>query len=296
MRYIFFIISFTVAINPKLCTQVVTQVKAEQLGNSVLVNYYLQSEFPCEVELQVSTDGGHIFTTPTNGLSVDIGKNITQGEHLIRWEVLESMEALASSNVCFKVVAERMYAFRTVQIGNQRWMADNLNVDCFRNGDPIPEAKTAKQWQQAGQSKQPAWCYIDNDTLIGKSFGKLYNWFAVNDPRGLAPDGWHVPSDDDWTKLSNFLGGDSIAGVKLQNSQHLKHYQVSNCSEFSGLLGGSRAKDGFFYSNISTGYWWTSSDYDSWAAYGRYIKEYKIDLKTPIVPKEEGLSVRCIED
>lgn len=88
-------------------------------------------------------------------------------------------------------------AIKSIKIGNQTWMTENLNVDNFQNGDIIPEAKTTEEWEQAGKRQQPVWCYYDYDINNGKKYGKLYNWYAVNDPRGLAPKGWHIPSDEE---------------------------------------------------------------------------------------------------
>jgi uncharacterized protein (TIGR02145 family) len=104
---------------------------------------------------------------------------------------------------------------QTVTIGTQVWMTKNLDVSTFRNGDPIPEAKTDEEWKKAGENKQPAWCYYDNDPANGAKYGKLYNWYAVNDSRGLAPVGYHIPSDAEWTKLEVFLGAD--AGNKMKS-------------------------------------------------------------------------------
>ena len=106
---------------------------------------------------------------------------------------------------------------KSVKIGTQTWTTENLNVSTFRNGDPISEAKTNEEWDEAGKNKQPAWCYYENDPKNGAKYGKLYNWYAVNDPRGLAPAGWHVPSDAEWTILSDFLGGGMTAGKKMKS-------------------------------------------------------------------------------
>jgi hypothetical protein len=113
---------------------------------------------------------------------------------------------------------------QTVTIGTQVWMTKNLDVATFRNGDPIPEAKTKEEWTKAGQNKQPAWCYYDNDPANGAKYGKLYNWFAVNDPRGLAPIGYHVPTDPEWTKLTDFLGGIGVAGAKMKSKSGWNSY------------------------------------------------------------------------
>ena len=106
---------------------------------------------------------------------------------------------------------------KSVKIGTQTWTTENLNVSTFRNGYPIMEAKTNEEWNQANENKQPAWCYYENDPKNGAKYGKLYNWYAVNDPRGLAPAGWHVPSDAEWTILSDFLGGGMTAGKKMKS-------------------------------------------------------------------------------
>jgi uncharacterized protein (TIGR02145 family) len=98
---------------------------------------------------------------------------------------------------------------QTVTIGNQVWMTKNLDVSSFRNGDPIPEAKSSDEWYKAGREGKPVWCYYNNNSQNGVKYGKLYNWFAVADPRGLAPEGWKIPSKEDFTTLW-FGGNDSI--------------------------------------------------------------------------------------
>jgi uncharacterized protein (TIGR02145 family) len=105
-----------------------------------------------------------------------------------------------------------------IKIGPQIWATKNLDVITFRNGDTIPEAKTNEEWKKAGEEGKPAWCYYDNDPENGKKYGKLYNWYAVNDPRGLAPKGWHVPSDAEWIVLIDYLGGEEVAGTKMKSS------------------------------------------------------------------------------
>lgn len=97
-----------------------------------------------------------------------------------------------------------------VTIGNQTWMTKNLDVSTFRNGDTIPEIQDVNEWAKAGQEGRPAWCYYDNDTVKGKRCGKLYNWYAVIDPRGLAPAGYHIPTREEWTVLDKFIDGNSI--------------------------------------------------------------------------------------
>lgn len=133
---------------------------------------------------------------------------------------------------------------QTVTIGTQVWMNKNLDVSTFRNGDPIPQAKTEQDWLAAKNNKQPAWCYYENKSENGAKFGKLYNWYAVNDARGLAPVGFHVPSDEEWMKLIDYLGGENLAGIKMKEKEmpkteiyfeeeggynELKYVPCSNC-------------------------------------------------------------------
>jgi hypothetical protein len=96
-------------------------------------------------------------------------------------------------------------------------MTKNLDVEKFNNGDPIPHVKTEEDWKKAGENKQPAWCYYDNDQGNGTKYGKLYNWYAVNDPRGLAPVGFHIPTNYEWEILINYLGGEYQAGKKMKS-------------------------------------------------------------------------------
>jgi uncharacterized protein (TIGR02145 family) len=133
-----------------------------------------------------------------------------------------------------------------VTIGTQVWMTKNLNVDKFRNGDPIPEAQTQEEWLKAKKNHQPAWCYADNDPANGKKYGKLYNWYAVNDSRGLAPLGWHIPSEDEWKTLRDYTGGGLNDDKKLKSGEiftniiielggynSTKWVPCSNCSYWS---------------------------------------------------------------
>ena len=101
--------------------------------------------------------------------------------------------------------------FKSRTIGTQEWMVKNLDVVTFRNGDSIREVRSIDEWYLAGLHKEPAWCYYENDSKMGERYGKLYNWFAVVDPRGLAPDGWHIPSNREWEVLHNFIGPKSRA-------------------------------------------------------------------------------------
>jgi len=182
-----------------------------------------------------------------------------------------------------------------VNIGTQVWMTKNLNVSTFRNGDPIPQAKTGYEWKEAGENKRPAWCYYNNDPANGIKYGKLYNWYAVNDPRGLAPAGYHIPSVAEWIKLVDYLGGREKAAPKMKSKQGwAEDFNGTNSSGFSGLPGGNRSSNGTIYD--SGGFWWSSSESGSSTACSRVLVSYYSSLGIHFNKKEEGLSVRCLRD
>jgi uncharacterized protein (TIGR02145 family) len=186
--------------------------------------------------------------------------------------------------------------YKTVKIGNQTWMTENLNVDRFRNGDLIPEAKTGDEWELAGKNKQPAWCYYDNDPANGEKYGKLYNWFAVNDSRGLAPAGYHVPSDSEWITLSAYLGGENVAGDKMKSSSGWnENGNGTNSSGFSGLPGGNCGSVGSFSIGLN-GYWWSSSEFGTFNAWYRDLDYKRGDAYRESFNKTIGFSVRCLKD
>jgi uncharacterized protein (TIGR02145 family) len=184
-----------------------------------------------------------------------------------------------------------------VTIGTQVWSSKNLDVSTFRNGDPIPQAKTREEWQKAGENKQPAWCYYDNDPANGTKYGKLYNRYAVNDPRGLAPRGWHVPSDAEWTTLTNYLGGEDVAGDKMKASKGWENNgNGTNSSGFTGLPGGFRSFNGIFLSLGSNGFWWSSSEDYTATAWDRFLNYSNSNVGRNTNDKEDGFSVRCLRD
>jgi uncharacterized protein (TIGR02145 family) len=187
--------------------------------------------------------------------------------------------------------------YEGVTIGTQIWMTKNLDVDHYRNGDSIPQVTDETEWEKLTTG---AWCYYNNDANNGTTYGKLYNWYAVNDSRGLAPSGWHVPSDAEWTTLSTYLGGLDIAGGKLKEAG-TTHWQspntaATNESGFSALPGGFRYSFGTFYSIGDYGSWWSSTKYGTSSAWSRYLNCSSSDLVRYYFYKEDGFSIRCVKD
>jgi uncharacterized protein (TIGR02145 family) len=193
-------------------------------------------------------------------------------------------------------------AVLTTTICDQTWMVKNLDVDRYRNGDPIPQVTDPIAWQNLTTG---AWCYYDHDPANGLIYGKLYNWYAVNDPRGLAPEGWHVPSHEEWTILADCLGGVNVAGGKMKETG-TAHWlapntDATNSSGFTALPGGLKLPAGNFFAVINTsGHWWSSTeaevtidDIDSWA---RNIDHNGAYIGDANQIKRCGLSVRCVRN
>lgn len=183
-------------------------------------------------------------------------------------------------------------------IGEQNWMSKNLDVSTFQNGDLIPEVNNDADWEKAGKLKQPAWCYYNNDTANEKIYGKLYNWYAVTDKRGLAPKGWHIPNEAEWAKLAAELGGERKAGSKLKSVSGWKENGYgTNETGFTGLPAGFRTGEGAFFNLSMGGYWWSSTESmpaTAWYHSVSYFLDYLSGEKSG--DKEKGYSVRCIRD
>jgi uncharacterized protein (TIGR02145 family) len=203
-------------------------------------------------------------------------------------------DTISFGRTAYTSVRENRIDIKSVRIGNQDWAAENLNVSTFRNGDPIPEAKTAEEWYAAYKESKPAWCYYNNDPENAKKYGKLYNWYCVNDPRGLTPAGWHVPSNPEWAQLIDHLGGNKSAAPKMKSSKGWSD-NGDNKSNFNGLPGGYRRPNGNFSSERLFGYWWASSEYLAANAWDR-ILYYNDTVVRSNHHKATGLSVRCIKD
>jgi uncharacterized protein (TIGR02145 family) len=187
-------------------------------------------------------------------------------------------------------------AYDTVVIGTQVWMSKNLRVSKYRNGDPIPTNLNNTDWQN---STSGAYAIYNNTTSNDSIYGKLYNWYAVADPRGLCPVGWHVPSDAEWTILENFLGGSSVAGGKMKSVSPLwasPNTGATNSSGFSGLPGGYRYDLGTYYYIGDSGFWWSSTQVSTSSAWNRYLYYNNGVVSRDYLTKRNGFSVRCVRD
>lgn len=183
----------------------------------------------------------------------------------------------------------------SIVIGTQVWMAKNLDVSQYRNGDIIPQVTDPAKWSRTTTG---AWCWYNNDSATGAVYGKLYNWYAVHDPRGLAPEGWHIPSDSEWHATGTYLGGTAGGKLKEKGITHWfdPNVDATNSTRFSGLPGGYRSEIGQYCYINYLGLWWTSSEYNLTSAWYRRLLCYSNFLDWWRFPKTMGLSVRCVEN
>jgi len=276
------------------------------------------------VTLQVSDDNGSTWSIiPADSLlSGDIGDSVMTGtgKHII-WNAGEETIAFEGTTYKFKVIADDDPAtddcidkdgniYQTVQIGDHLWMAENLKVTHYRNGDAIPHLTVNGDWTSTSSG---AYCVYDNNPANAETYGNLYNWYAVDDSRNIAPEGWHIPTDEEIKELEMALGmsqseaddtgwrgtneGSKLAGrADLWYNGDLENDPEFDTSGFSFLPGGYRhCSNGDYYGMYSTGYFWSSTE--------RYGTAWKRDLNYDSTnvnrnydSKRYGFSVRCVRD
>jgi uncharacterized protein (TIGR02145 family) len=199
--------------------------------------------------------------------------------------------------------------YKTVRIGSQWWMMENLRVTHYRNGDPIPNVTEGGAWIALSTG---AYCNNQNDTLIAAVYGRLYNWYAVGDSRNIAPEGWHVPTDDEWKQLEMYLGmsldevdnagwrGTDEAGkLKEADTTHWVSPNISatNESGFTALPGGFRNESGAFADMGHSTHFWTSTEHDVSFAWARSLYHDHANIgRYDAHGKHYGFSVRCVQD
>ena len=195
--------------------------------------------------------------------------------------------------------------YKTVIIGGQEWMAENLKTTKYDSGDPILEVTDNTQWSTLTTG---AWSYYNNDEKYNNRYGKLYNWYAADDTRNVCPAGWHVPSDEEWTVLTDYLGGESVAGGKMKTRGTIQtgtglwqhpNTAADNSSGFAGIPGGYRFGSGGFSFVGEKGCWWSTTIptvMPERGVWGRYLNYNSSSVFRGHGPVLSGFSVRCVRD
>lgn len=201
--------------------------------------------------------------------------------------------------------------YKTITIGTQTWMAENLRVTHYQNGDPIPNVKDNVVWSQLSTG---AYCSFNNTKNLDSiaTFGYLYNWFTCVDERNLCPDGWHVPSDEEWTTLVTYLdngdnefdpngtGTNGLVGGRMKEAG-TTHWAIpnqgDNSSGFTALPSGSREySDGFFYNTQRRCFYWSTSKFSNIGSFERSMSANYTSIVRQVLPNGNGMAVRCIKD
>lgn len=211
-------------------------------------------------------------------------------------------------------------AVTEVKLGNQIWSNSNLDVTKFQNGQDIPEAQSDSEWKKAAIDGTPAWCYYNQNPENGTKYGKLYNWYAVIDSRGLAPSGWHIPTDAEWEILAKTLGdgiGMNVSGIgvlgtatKMKTTSGWLTYDMGKDGNGDNTSGFTALPAGFRYCNIIASpnvigfanmgdftFWWTNTEKPSTPSAWHYsVKSSHTAIIRNIGYRANGYSVRCIKN
>ena len=215
--------------------------------------------------------------------------------------------AVTATPATSAIVVKNVVPLPYVTIGSQTWKTKNLDVATYSDGTPIPQVTDQKKWDNLTTG---AWCYYNNDAATGAVYGKLYNWYAVagiyneasktdaSQRKKLAPKGYHVPSDSEWTTLYDYLGGEDAAGGKMKAATlwNSPNQDATNSSGFTGLPGGYRYYDGPFFNIGFHGYWWSSSENSTTDAWYRYLNYNNGSANRDGNDEANGFSVRCLRD
>jgi len=247
-------------------------------------------------------DKSYLFTKPSNYRY--IGELYGGGMIVGMWKypsnvsnyLIMSLEDINSSTTWSNQIANS----NDVTIGTQTWALRNLSVTTYRNGDTIPQVTDNTQWENLTTG---AWCYYYNDPSTEATYGRLYNWYAINDSRGIGPVGYHVPSDSEWTVLTNYLGGESIAGGKMKETG-TTHWlspntSATNISGFTALPAGYRYLfgDQFGFIGQQAIFWSSTEDTNNPGDFFIRDLEYNLNSVSRFsVSKENGHSIRLIKD
>jgi uncharacterized protein (TIGR02145 family) len=209
--------------------------------------------------------------------------------------------AVFSSGVTYGTLTDQDgNVYKTVTIGTQTWMAENLRATTYNDGTSISNVTRATEWVNLTTGAYCNWNNTTNTDTIA-TYGRMYNWYAVNKGK-LCPTGWHVPADAEWSTLTNYLGGENVAGGKLKETGTTHWLSpntgATNETGFTALPGGYRYIEGTFYSVGNYGLWWSGSatEFDVTYAWERFIDYSNSNVYRFDDNKELGYSVRCVRD
>ena len=296
---------------------------AQRTNGSFLVDIYFDAIDTdgdiLEILIEASIDSGKTWTVPCSTLTGDVGKNIEPGnaKHVI-WDFYADMPDTNSNDFIIRVTAEEFAidtdgnAYPIIMIGNQDWFAQNIKTTHYRNGDPIPLITDNTEWTN---TTTPACCIYNNNEDNAAIYGNLYNWYAIDDKRNIAPRGWYVPKDEDFLILERYLGmsteqsnksgwrgqdeGGKLKSKGTREKGTGKWFEpntgATNESGFTALPAGYRnCYTGEFYQQGLYSYFWSATEVNSESAWYRYLFYSRSDIYRYDLHKNQGLSVRLV--
>jgi uncharacterized protein (TIGR02145 family) len=236
--------------------------------------------------------------TPSAGICGDVNNssrvNILDITYLISYVYLSGPEPVCGCGVIADIDGN---SYKTIVIGDQCWMAENLKVTHYRNGDPLPNVTDNSSWLSLSTG---AYCNYDNDEGHIGVYGRLYNWYAVDDSRNIAPEGWHAPTDTEWRILVDYLGGGMVAGGKMKDTGTVywdsPNTGATNESGFTALPGGLRYDGGTYNGMGGSALFWSSTEWDDYTAWGLQLYYYHSVAAHIDKLEQYGFSVRCVKD
>jgi uncharacterized protein (TIGR02145 family) len=331
-RKVYLILLFVFVQATVLFAQQIKNVRVTQDGDNVVIVYDLtggQSGQSYDIEVLVSGNRGQSFQIVPQALKGQLKEVLPGVNRKIVWDVLQDRDELAGDDFVFRLTVKDDLSdnsgtftderdgevYKWVKIGGQVWMAENLKATKYADGSSIPNVTGNSEWTQLTSG---AYCWYSNDISNKATYGALYNWYAVNTGK-LCPEGWHVPSDSEWTQLENFLGDNgfnydgSTGGGRSKIAKSLasatnwsSHYNtgaignnlsLNNKSGFSALSGGSRlGSNGTFFVVGYVGYWWSSTELSSSGAWYRLLTYIYASVHRLSSDRAFGFSVRCLRD
>jgi uncharacterized protein (TIGR02145 family) len=219
-------------------------------------------------------------------------KKSNVGNHTIPPPVTDTTTT-AQSNT--KVVDYDGNVYDTIKIGDQVWLQEGLRATHYRNGADVPGVTADTVWSKLTTG---ALCSYNNDTMYINSFGYLYNWYAISNPAGLCPKGWHIPSDSEWSVLVANLGGPDVAGGALKTTTvwSSPNTGATNSSGFMGYPTGYRYYNGAFQTIGNLGTFWSSTKYNDSVAIYRTLNYRNSEFVSNVINARAGFSCRCIRD
>jgi len=241
---------------------------------------YLKNLQVGDYELECSADG---YSTQTKRITIKEGQTAV-------------LDIKLKKGVSYGTMTDQDgNVYKTVKIGDQVWMAENLRVTHYRNGDPIPNVTSNWEWSHL---RTGARCAYNNNNGNVTTYGLLYNWYALTDRRNIAPEGWHVPTDEEWKELERYLGSNAGGKLKERGTSHWKspNEGATNSSGFTALPGGSRNYHGTFYDIGDHAYFWSSTEYGRDYAWLRHLYYNLSGAYRDDYDKLDGFSVRCVRD